>query len=94
MDSPRCQLYQHLLGVTRIHISSGLLCTATLVFLKLCWTSSVLHLLIQARSKNNRQLCFDDSRGGGSAKDPRAADPPASSSPAVTLTALNRGEHK
>lgn len=63
-------------GITRSPISSRSLCMATLVFLKHCWTALSFTFWSRLDQRANRQLCFDDSRGGGSAKDSRAAEPP------------------
>lgn len=76
MDSPWCQLYQHLLGITPIPIYSLSLCTTSLDILKLCWTALSFTFWSRPDQTANRQLCFDDSRGGGSAKDPGASDRP------------------
>lgn len=73
MVSPWSQLYQHLLGITVIPLYSVSLrdMPRSLVAPQ---DSCVLHLFDPGQLKH--QLLFDDSRDGGSAKDPRAPDPP------------------
>ena len=55
MDSPRCQLYQHLLAIPRIPISPRALWTANLVFSLL--DSSVFHLFDPGQIKRPIASC-------------------------------------